>query len=475
MKPVVFADDPQFWFETLRTMGHAAYGGADIGEVLTTAQNIVAGDYDSWHDQWLATADRIAAEAETQLAAGHRTSARDGLLRASNYYRAAEFFLHGNPADPRIDHAYRRATQCFQAAAALFTPAIEVVEIPYEDTVLHGYFYRAAGSEGDGTPRPTMVLHNGFDGGAEEMHYSGAAAGSERGYHVLTFDGPGHPAARHLDGLVFRPDWENVVTPVLDWVMARPEVDQSRVGLLGLSMGGLLAPRAAAFEHRLAACVADDGVYELGSTVLSHFPGSRADSRGRSAGRQRPRRRRRDGTPHGDRPDRALGHHQRHVRHGCGLTARLCRLLSRLHPRRRHRRADHLPDPGVRRRDRHVLARPAPETVRPPDLPEDSAAVHQRRGRRRPLLSSALSDWPTPGSTTGSTTPWRSATDRRPQEASTMTARFLDRYEQTRPAIYGQAERARHQPGCPGNHALAVTRTARVLVSRLCYSRSSDS
>jgi pimeloyl-ACP methyl ester carboxylesterase len=277
MKPVLFADDPQFWFETLRTLGHVAYGGADIGEVLTTAQCIVAGDYDSWHDEWLAIADRIASEAETQLALGHRTSARDGLLRASNYYHDAQFFLHGNPTDPRINDAYRRATQCFQSAAALFTPAIEVVEIPYEDTVLHGYFYRAAGGEGDDAARPTMVLHNGFDGTAEEMHYNGAAAGIERGYHLLTFDGPGQGAARHLDGLGFRPDWENVVTPVLDWVSVRPEVDESRLGLLGLSMGGLLAPRAAAFEHRLAACVAVDGVYELGSTVLTHFPGNRAD------------------------------------------------------------------------------------------------------------------------------------------------------------------------------------------------------
>jgi hypothetical protein len=62
------------------------------------------------------------------------------------------------------------------------------VEIPYEDTVLHGCFYRAAGSEGDDRPRPTMV--NGFDGPAEKMHHSGGAAGVERGYHVLTtFDG----------------------------------------------------------------------------------------------------------------------------------------------------------------------------------------------------------------------------------------------------------------------------------------------
>jgi hypothetical protein len=189
MKPVLFADDPQFWFETLRTLGHAAYAGADIGEVLTTAQNIVAGDYDSWHDEWLATADRIAAEAETQLTAGHRTSARDGLMRASNYYRAAEFFLHGDPTDPRIDHAYHRSTQCFQGAAALFIPAIEVVEIPYEDTILHGYFYRAAHNEGSDSVCPAMVLHNGFDGPAEETHHNGAVAGSERGYHVLTFDG----------------------------------------------------------------------------------------------------------------------------------------------------------------------------------------------------------------------------------------------------------------------------------------------
>ena len=47
------------------------------------------------------------------LAAGHRISARDGLMRANNYYRAAEFFLHGNPDDPRIDHAYRRSRECF--------------------------------------------------------------------------------------------------------------------------------------------------------------------------------------------------------------------------------------------------------------------------------------------------------------------------------------------------------------------------
>ena len=276
MKPLLFPEDTTFWYETQRTLGHAAYGGADIGEVLTTAQAITPGDYDSWHDEWLATADWVSAEAEKMLAEGHRISARDGLMRANNYYRSAEFFLHGNSDDPRIDHAYNRGRQCFRAAAALFDPPIEPVEIPYESTVLHGYFYRAAGS--DTSPHPTMIMHTGFDGTCEEMHWFGAAAGQERGYHVLTFDGPGQAAARHLDGLVFRPDWENVITPVLDWLLARPGLDPTRVGLLGLSMGGLLAPRAAAFEHRLAACVAMDGVYDLGLTVTQNMPGTRAEA-----------------------------------------------------------------------------------------------------------------------------------------------------------------------------------------------------
>ncbi|MFD9189129.1 hypothetical protein ACFWCA_12985 [Streptomyces phaeochromogenes] len=125
MRPVLFADDRQFWFETLRILGHAAYGGSDIGEVLTTAEAITSGDYDSWHDAWRATADRVAAQAEDSLAAGHRVSARDGMLRAATYYSTAEFFLHGNPDapdDPRINDAYERGAACFATAAGLYRP-----------------------------------------------------------------------------------------------------------------------------------------------------------------------------------------------------------------------------------------------------------------------------------------------------------------------------------------------------------------
>ncbi|WP_028926071.1 alpha/beta hydrolase family protein [Pseudonocardia acaciae] len=272
MRAVLFEDDKQFWFETLRVFGNASYGGADFGEVLATAERITPGDYDGWHDAWLATAERVGGEASRAQAAGHPVSARDGHLRASTYFRTAEFFLHDNPSDPRIAYAYDRSVEHFRAAARLFRPAIEPVTIPYGSiagAALHGYFYRA----GDGSePRPTVMMHSGFDGSAEEVHFVGAWAAVERGYHVLSFDGPGQPSAIHRYGLPFRPDWEHAVAPVLDHLATRPEVDMTRVALLGQSLGGMLAPRAAAFEPRIAAVIAVDGVYDAAAAVTAMFP-----------------------------------------------------------------------------------------------------------------------------------------------------------------------------------------------------------
>ena len=78
-----------FSFEALRAAGAAPYDGADLGEVLATTRLIRDGDLNDWLSGWRATAKRVHELARTSIAAGHRVSARQAFLRASNYYRTA--------------------------------------------------------------------------------------------------------------------------------------------------------------------------------------------------------------------------------------------------------------------------------------------------------------------------------------------------------------------------------------------------
>ena len=116
-------------------------------------------------------------------------------------------------------------------------------------------------------PRPapdrlaTLIVHTGFDGTQEELRAIAPAANA-RGVHCVTFEGPGQGAVIREQRLPFRPDWEAVVTPVVDHALTLPGVDPARIALLGLSFGGYLAPRAAAFEHRLAACIANGSILD---------------------------------------------------------------------------------------------------------------------------------------------------------------------------------------------------------------------
>jgi alpha-beta hydrolase superfamily lysophospholipase len=274
LRRLLFPTDDTFWFEISRAFGSAEYGAALFGEVLAAATNIVEGDFQSWYVAFNTLADRIANEAEAQFARGHTASARDSYLRASNYYFASEFFLHGEPTDPRIARAYRLCVANYKKAGSLFEPPIAPVDIPYEGTHLPGYLHRPDRSD---SPKPTIIIHTGFDGSAEEMHVMGARAGVERGYNVLAFDGPGQYGALHAQGLVFRPDWEKVIGPVVDFLLARPDVDTRHIVLIGISLGGVLAPRAAAFEPRLAALVANDGIYDFATSLLGAVPAERRE------------------------------------------------------------------------------------------------------------------------------------------------------------------------------------------------------
>ncbi len=263
-------DDDAFSFETLRTAGFAAYGGADLGEVITTAGHIQEGDDASWHQAWKATAQRVAKIGEQALASGHRVSAREALLRASNYYRtAADFLLEAPASDPEMALLSAGQSDTFAAAAALLDTPVEAVSIPYEDTTLPAYLFLVDDS---GAARPTIVYNSGYDSTREESYFAIAAAALRRGYNVLAFDGPGQGAALREQKLVMRPDWEAVITPVVDYALTRDEIADDKIVLFGYSLGGYLVARAAAFEHRVAALILDDGIHDFHAAFAGNMP-----------------------------------------------------------------------------------------------------------------------------------------------------------------------------------------------------------
>ncbi|KAK8101306.1 2-6-dihydropseudooxynicotine hydrolase, partial [Apiospora kogelbergensis] len=219
--------DSSFHFEILRALAMATGQGGDIGEVLVAAQKIAPGDFESFYRAFYELAERVSAAAGTIDAIKYPVSARTTLFRAATYYRSADFYLHGNWSDPRIDSLWAKQTAAFDAAMAL-------LPIPGERITLQASAGADAGADEGGQsgdfsipaifyrsswpgPRPTLIMCNGYDGSQEELyHYAGQDA-LNRGMNVLTFEGPGQPTVRRGQGLGFINEWERVVTPVPSW------------------------------------------------------------------------------------------------------------------------------------------------------------------------------------------------------------------------------------------------------------------
>lgn len=256
-----FFGDQTYYFQTLRAFNHIPYGGADTSEILETIKHIKAGNADSWYSAWEHTAGRVSELANRTTDPIGRGRA---LLRAHNYYRTAEFLLE--PHDPRRLASWKKNTETFYQGLDTLGVKYERISAPYGAHHLNAlYFPGPRGSE----ERSLIVICAGFDSTMEELYFFLVAAGLERGYSVLAYEGPGQGSIIREQGVPFTHEWEKPTAAVLDEYL-RTNPRPVKMVLVGTSMGGFLAPRAAAFDERIDGVVAFDVCFDIGA-ISSRF------------------------------------------------------------------------------------------------------------------------------------------------------------------------------------------------------------
>lgn len=224
--------------------------GVPLGDFQAIARSVSS--WDEWCGAWSARAAAHEALARDALAQGFALSAGEHLTRAAVCYHFGKFLFVHRPDEMRAAH--EKAVACRNAALPHLRPAGERVAIAFEGGTLYGNLRRPAGA----ARPPVVAMCMGLDSAKEEMH-AYETDFLARGMATLAFDGPGQGEAEYA--LAIRGDYEAPVRAVCDWIGARADLDAGRIGLWGVSLGGYYAPRAAAFEPRVRACISLSGPY----------------------------------------------------------------------------------------------------------------------------------------------------------------------------------------------------------------------
>jgi len=225
------------------------------------ADDDVARSSAAWADAWSSLVERLRRQAERDERERHRRSAGEKYVRGALYALMAERAI--GCADPRKLATYRDAMALFRRGLELRGDEAELVDVPYRETALPAIFVPAVGDR----PAPCIVQFNGFDWVKEFNYLSMAEEYARRGIASLLCDQPGSGGALRLNGLVAEVESERAAAACLNYLATRREVDASRIGIMAASLGGYYAPRAAAFEKRLACCVAWGAFYDAGEVL----------------------------------------------------------------------------------------------------------------------------------------------------------------------------------------------------------------
>jgi hypothetical protein len=264
-----FFDAPDFEGASRFALSKASQGTMDVGTVFSTLSRIVDGDAGSWLTEWKATADRLRRLALAAKAAGNAETARFLFLGASDSYFRATAFIDALEDQSELAPLFALHCACWDEFIDGSNGHHVRLNVLLGDVTMPGYLLRP---DNTGAARPTVVYTNGSDGSLSGLWAEGIKAALDRGFNVYVFDGPGQQSLLFEHGMPFRHDWEAVLTPVVDALVSRDDVDAAQLLAYGVSQGGYWLGRALAFEHRFVAAVVDGGVVDVGRTWLSNLP-----------------------------------------------------------------------------------------------------------------------------------------------------------------------------------------------------------
>ncbi|MEU6231477.1 alpha/beta fold hydrolase [Kitasatospora sp. NPDC047058] len=211
-----------------------------------------------WPEACRAAGLRHLAAADQATAEGRRRTAGEAYRTAARWFHFAALLPH--PDRAAAARAATEADEAMRSALARLEPAAERIE----GGSFAGWLRRPAG---DGRA-PVVVVVPGMDSGKEEFH-AVAEALLARGTAVFAMDGPGQGVLAATS--TPDPDYHRVVGRVIDALAARDGVDATRVGVIGLSLGGYYAAVTAAHEPRVRATAVVSGPYRLDWDALVPF------------------------------------------------------------------------------------------------------------------------------------------------------------------------------------------------------------
>ena len=218
----------------------APMGGSTLWEADQVGQRLKerVGDAKAWEKEWERIADHVENLAKVEERRGHPQTAAGAWIRSAIYRYTGERLIH--PDDPRRASSYRKVAEAFERGMRVRVPGFERVEVPYEEGPLPAYWVPPINPLRE---FPAVVFFDGLDASKETTVIWGGPALRERGIGVLAVDGPGQGEALRLRNIPSRPDYEIPATAAFDCIAGRAGVDPSRIGLMGISFGGYLAPR----------------------------------------------------------------------------------------------------------------------------------------------------------------------------------------------------------------------------------------